>query len=191
MKKFCFIVIMLLIVTSLWAYQGKRGIGLLMEFQGSTLTSTGDSTLNINPKLFYTFMLNNKLEIAPYLGMDLFKEELGPVTTDGYKYYGLGAMLNWHFIRTQIITLAAGFDFSYWFGELEQSVYGDNTYFRINSFIPLIFDLNLGKHIVIRIRQDIWYLSSYTIKDSSDRFTDTDFGTFSNLNPEFGVIILF
>lgn len=191
MKKFLFILIMLLIVTSLGAYQGKRGIGLLMELQGSTLMSTEDSTLNINPKLFFTFILNSKLEIAPYLGVDIFKEELGPATLDGYKYFGLGAMLYWHFIRTEIITLAAGLDFGYWFGDLEESVYGDNSYKRINSFIPLIFDLNLGKHIVIRIRQDIWYLSSYTIKYSSDRFTATDFGTFSSFNPEFGVIILF
>ncbi|MCK5672239.1 MAG: hypothetical protein KAH95_02625 [Spirochaetales bacterium] len=193
MKKFYLILVMLLIVTSLWAYQGKRGIGLSLDLNTTTLTVTEESTFEINWEILFTFMLGNKLEIAPYFASEYSNETTGDSTTDGYMYFGFGTMVNWHFIQTRIITMAAGLDIGYWFGQMDESVYTDNSYSRFNYYIPLIVDLNLSKYIIIRIRQDIWKMYHQTWMDTSseDRYTESYFVTYNGFAPQFGLIFCF
>lgn len=193
MKKFYFIIILLIVVNSLWAYQGKWGIGVNGDLNSTYLSATEESTHNMNWKYFLTFMLFNKLEIAPYFSLEYFEEMTGETFTDGYQYMGFGSMINWHFIRTQLITLAIGLDIGFSFGSLSEDVYGENTYNRISWFIPLIFDFNLTKHICIRIRQDIWQFArpTWTDPDTGEYYNEMHLETYNVLEPQFGLIISF
>jgi len=194
MKKIFLVLFMVLMITSIWAYQGTKGVGLLLDVNTTYVDSTEENTIEINPEIFYTFMLYDKLEISPHLAVLYYNESDFSGTTDGWLYLGAGCLVNWHFIKTNVITLATGVDFNFWFSTWNESltVYADSTYEEFGFIIPLILDINLTKNLVIRVRQDIVdFNSNETGLTNNDVESNKSFKTFNGLNPQFGFIISF
>lgn len=190
MKKLLLLLFVLLVATSLFAYQNKQGVGVDAFINTGGTETTNHVTMDI--RVFYTFMLkNNVIEIAPYIELDWYKDNLNSTPTDGYFGWGLGSMFYWHFVNTKIVSLSTGFDAGFAYGKLREDIYGTNSYYDIGVFVPIALDINLGKTFVVRLSQNIAGVL-YTFSKSGSSTTDSfTFWSTDSFSPRFGFIITF
>lgn len=189
MKKLLLLLFVLLITTSLFAYQNNQGVGFDLRLEFS---NAGTNTNLVYTKIFYTFMTKyNVFEIAPYFALSLYNEKTNGIVTDGYLDWAVGSMFYWHFVNTKIVSVSTGLDAGIMFGNMDSVIYTDTWNVTLASTVPIVLDINLGSMLVVRITQNIAGLSYY-IEDSSGS-ADSTFILWgmSSFNPSFGFIFTF
>lgn len=190
MKNLLLLLFMLLVATSLFAYQNDQGVGIDAYITTGSTATTNDVTIDI--RVFYTFMLkNNVIEIAPYIELDWYKDNVNDTPTDGYFGWGLGSMFYWHFVNTKIVSLSTGLDAGFTYGKLREDIYGTNSYFDIGVYVPIVLDINLGKTFVVRVSQNIAGVLYTSSNSGGPATTSLTFWTIDGFNPRFGFIITF
>lgn len=189
MKKITLIFLMVLLTSSLFAYQGKSGVGV--ELYSSTDKNEFADTKNteLELKILGSFMLES-MEIAPYIVFNNEKEKTAGVLTDKYSEWGFGSMFNVHVIKTEVITLGTGIDASMRFGKWDEDFNADNSTFKFNAQIPIILDLSLGS-VVFRVTQPVagYIYSSY--ESLGTKASDSIFYVSNGFGPKFGILLTF
>lgn len=189
MKKTVLILLMVLLASSLFAYQGNFAVGaeVYWNSENDDFNNTKDSELEL--KILGSFMLDS-FEIAPYFIINNEIEKTATVLTDKYSEWGFGSMFNIHVIKTDYITLGTGIDAGVRFGTWDEEFYAENSIFRFNAKIPIIFDLSLGS-IVFRVTQNIGGFNHYSSDFVGTKYTNSTFYLSNGFSPRFGLLLSF
>lgn len=190
MKRISFFLLLMIMASGLFAYQGNMGIGLDMysNTQKDPTTDIKDTFLRM--KLFVTLMQED-LEIAPYFMYMADKEKTAGTLTDKYSELGFGSMFNFHLLKGDFITMATGADVSLGFGKYDEDFYVENSVFDFNVEVPVVLDVNLGEVLVFRTSQNIGGFNFNTLKIVDDKFSDSTFYWSNGFGPRFSLIVLF
>lgn len=189
MKKITLIFLLVLLTSSLFAYQGNYGFGA--EFYTNTDKNEFADTKNseMELKILGSIMLES-MEIAPYIVFGNEKEETAGTLTDKHSEWGLGSMFNVHVIKTEFITVGTGIDASMRFGKFDEEFYAENSTFKFNAQVPIILDLSLGS-IVFRVTQPVAGYNYSSTEFLGTKASDSTFYISNGFGPKFGILLTF
>lgn len=190
MKKISLLLLLMVMASGLFAYQGNMGIGLDMYSytEKNSLADTKDSFLRT--KLFFT-MMKEDMEIAPYIMYRSNTEKTAGTLTDKYSEFGFGSMLHFHLLKGDFMTLATGADVSLGFGKYDEDFYVENSTFAFDIEVPVVLDINLGEVLVFRASQSIGGFYSNSTKFLDEKVTESTFYWTNGFGPRLSLIVLF
>ena len=194
MKKVTLAVLILSVSFTLWGEYKEMGVGVDFSFFVRQSTASDDSIINSNAitiRPVFSLMLNDKLEIAPFLR---FYNNFTPKPNensdknDHYTEFGIGSGVHWHFIQLDNFRVAAGFLGELYLGRTIETPAADSfNSWNFDFSIPLIIEVILTPSISIRASTELVNLD-FTFKNWEETAINTkkqtiiDFNTFTDIH---------
>ncbi len=163
MKKMFFVVLILFISLTVWGYQGDKAIGLNLEINADKSEAAGvvDQVNSISVGLMYSMMRNETFELAPYIRLRMDSDKTDDVWNNGLTGFTFGAKLNYHFIKTNVLSLALGGDPRLYFSNRPDDVNPNYSYFSLSVGLPVTMDVNFTENFILRLEYSVGSVGFY------------------------------